>query len=496
MIIKQQPFLIHNHTEMSNFRLKDSIIKVEELLNTAAELNLDGICITDHEALSGHIRAYQHQQKMIDKYKKLSEDNLVDKTEAIKKMEYWKNFKIGYGNEIYLIDRDEFNTKKENNERIQFYHAILLAKNERGYKAIRKLSTMAWNNHVTYRGMERVPLFYDELVDIMQQYRGDVIFSTACVGGYLPQQLLIGAGFTEDEKYIISKEERQAAQNNVREFMELMLALFGEDFYIELQPGDREIQLKANQLLYLTAKEYGVKPIITTDTHYLKLEDRDIHRVYLQSQQGNREVDDFYSTTYLMNREYLEKHFFSSDKDKLILDELIENTREIRDKIEDLSVGRQTQITKAHIPEYFEPATVFDEYRETHPYIGKMLDSKYEADRYYMKLLEDGAAKLGVELTKDKMDRIELEVEQLVKLTEYFGDPMSGYFLATKEIVDLIWEISFVAPNRGSAACYYTNYLLEIVQIDAIEHELPYWRFLHEARGKEMPDKNIVWNAA
>ncbi len=71
-----------------------------------------------------------------------------------------------------------------------------------------------------------------------------------------------------------------------------------------------------NKKLVELSEEMGVKYIITNDAHYLKKEDRPIHKAFLNSQQGDREVDDFYATTYLMSDEeiyhYMEEPLISS----------------------------------------------------------------------------------------------------------------------------------------------------------------------------------------
>ena len=81
-------FSIHNHTEYSNLRLLDCINKVEDLIQYAFDLGLSGLCITDHEALSAHIKALKFYKQ------KCKED------------ERWKDFKLGLGNEIYLCRDD------------------------------------------------------------------------------------------------------------------------------------------------------------------------------------------------------------------------------------------------------------------------------------------------------------------------------------------------------------------------------------------------------
>ena len=89
-----EPFYIHNHTQYSNLRLRDSIIKENLLINEAIKLGLPGLAITDHESLASHVKAL----KYMDKLKKEGKDN---------------GFKLALGNEIYLVDEEETLRLKE-----------------------------------------------------------------------------------------------------------------------------------------------------------------------------------------------------------------------------------------------------------------------------------------------------------------------------------------------------------------------------------------------
>ena len=67
----------------------------------------------------------------------------------------------------------------------KYYHFILLAKNEHGYRGLKELSSIAWTNGYYDRRMERVPLLKSELKEVMQRFKGDIIGTTACIGGFL-----------------------------------------------------------------------------------------------------------------------------------------------------------------------------------------------------------------------------------------------------------------------------------------------------------------------
>lgn len=92
----------------------DAINKLEPTIQYAFDLGLNGMAITDHESLSGHIKALQ----FINKKKK--ED------------EQWKDFKLILGNEIYLCRNGLNESNYEKGER--FPHFILLAKDAEGHR--------------------------------------------------------------------------------------------------------------------------------------------------------------------------------------------------------------------------------------------------------------------------------------------------------------------------------------------------------------------------
>ena len=197
-------FNCHNHTEYSNLRLLDCINKPEDLINKAFEMGLNGIAITDHEALCAHMIV----NKIAKKYQTEHPD-----------------FTIALGNEIYLTDTRECGQK--------YYHFILIAKDKIGYKALKELSSIAWYNMYTDRRMERVPTLKTELKEVMQRYKGHVIATSACMGGELSTNVLL----MKKSEEIDDIEGRRFYYNNIVNFIEYCLDIFGDDFYIECAPS-------------------------------------------------------------------------------------------------------------------------------------------------------------------------------------------------------------------------------------------------------------------
>ena len=139
------PGSLHNHTDFSNFRLRDSINTVESLIDYAVELGHELVAITEHDTIASAIRAEK-------KYKKIKEEN--------------PNFKVILGNEIYLV-RNGLNNDNFNKDLDRYFHFILIAKDLEGHRQIREISTRAWMRSYVARRMRRVPTYYQDLVDII-----------------------------------------------------------------------------------------------------------------------------------------------------------------------------------------------------------------------------------------------------------------------------------------------------------------------------------------
>ena len=132
---RKYPGSLHNHTQYSNARLRDCIIKENELLEYAVELGHEVVAITDHESVMNAV-------KVEKAYKKIKEKH--------------PDFKVIFGNEIYLcrngLNNDNFVAGQD-----KYYHFILLAKDAIGHQQIREISTRAWMRSYMARGMRRVP---------------------------------------------------------------------------------------------------------------------------------------------------------------------------------------------------------------------------------------------------------------------------------------------------------------------------------------------------
>ena len=293
-------FEVHSHTHYSNLRLIDSITKPKDLIDRAIEIGLKGICVTDHECLSASIELNQYQHK-------IQKDN--------------SNFKIGLGNEIYLCnDRSTGQV---------YYHLILIAKDIIGHKQLRKLSSIAWMNSYTDRGVERVPTLKEELEKEILSNPGHIIATTACLGGELSSCILE----MENARTIGDTNKAEKKKQQIIEFMEMMISLFGDDFYIECAPGASKEQIIANKKLLELSNCFNVPMVIGSDSHYLSKNDRYVHKTYLNSKNGEREVDSFYEYSYLQKENEIIENLNHSYEYETIM-WMFNNSMKIYDKIE------------------------------------------------------------------------------------------------------------------------------------------------------------------
>jgi len=440
----------------------DSINKIEPLLKYAGELNLSGIAITDHECVSSWI-------KVLNTTEKLKKEGLLSNI-----------FKVVLGNEIYLINNRE--ESKDVNNNTKFYHAILLAKNLKGNKQIRRLSSIAWDNIFKYKNQERVVIEYKEIENIIGNEKGNIIFSTACLGSFFAQSIL---------KLI--EEPKEQNKYPIHDFITWCIEWFGkENFFIEIQPNPYdEKQLSYNKKAIEIAKAYDVKWIATTDAHFLKEEDREIHKAYLNSKDGEREVDEFYKTCYLMSYDEI-KEKLSINLDTEDVELALNNTNTILEMCKEYNLDHPRIVPEINIDHINLQSKELYKYNE-YEYIEKYVNAKDKYDKYLILQLEKGFKDKNINYTKERIERINIELDILWSISEHTGDRLSKYFIVAQKLVEIMWNEgdSLVGVGRGSIGGFYLGYLLDIHQVDSIKENMPYWRFMNKGRLDDYPDADI-----
>lgn len=408
----------------TEYSLLDGAIRIGDLVKFCAENNMPGVAVTDHGVMYGAMDLYIDADKNNSKEREKAEQDPNYKPKLVNPI---------VGCEFYVHDGDISERNPSHNPR---YHLVLLVKNNQGYKNIVKLASKA---HI--EGFYMKPRINWEL---LEQYHEGLICSSACLGGEVLQNLLKG--------------DYEKAKATAKRFKDL----FGEDYYIELQDHGLEEQKRTNPDLIRIAKELDIKMIITNDSHYLKKEDADWHDTLLcmQTKSSKSDTNRFHfpnNEFYVKTVSELRDSFKWLDSETF--DECIKNTVEISKKCH-ITVEWKAPLPDFPVPEGFTT----DTYLEKLVYQG--IRRKYHQEEIDPKLQERAKYELGV-------------IEQM---------GFSAYFLITWDFIHYAKTHDIpVGPGRGSAAGSLVAYALDITDLDPIEHNLLFERFLNPERFS-MPD--------
>lgn len=452
-------FNCHAHTMYSNLRLLDCINRPEDLINKARELGLSGIAITDHECISAHVIANKIAKKFHD--------------EGI-------DFVIGLGNEVYLVDTREPGQK--------YYHFLWIAKDAIGHQIIRELSSTAWVNSYSDRGMERVPILKSEVKEIIERYgKGHIIATTACIGGELSSCALAMTNARE----VGDQKTAAIHYNKIVDFMKYCIDIFGDDFYVECAPSAAADQMKVNTTLYKIAKAFNVKMVVGTDSHYLTAADRPVHKAYLNSKGGEREVDDFYEFAHLMDSDEVTELLTPCFPEGFV-EEILDNTEEVRGKIQYFDLFHKQDIPRVEVKEYQKRDLISwiggkgnEEIDNTnnYPHLAEMLKSDDVQNRYWVNQCLEKLQELNKISDKRYLEELEEEARVKSVISEKLETNMFRYPNTLQHYIDMIWDCgSMVGAGRGSSCAALNHYLMGITQLDPIEWNLPFFRYLNDER--------------
>jgi DNA polymerase-3 subunit alpha len=448
---------LHAHSDYSNLKVIDSINKVADLIDGAFNKGLHAIALTDHDTLSGHVKAIQHfKSKYLE-----------------------KPFKLILGNEIYLTKEGLNSENYEKGEK--FFHVLLLAKDAEGHEQLRKLSSRAWSRSFI-RGVMRTPTYGSDLREVVGANPGHLITTTACLGG-VPGSLFISYG--------------AAALDDIAAHLEKIEGLFGKgNFFVEVQPSMDEQQIAYNK--FMVENFWGKYPFVfTTDAHYLNEEDKDLHAQFLSSaSNGDRDVENFYASAFVMSTEQIFERLNYISEDRL--EEMRLNTIRIADSVQTYDLKHAQAVPTVPVEITAQIQDNLNKLKLQIPaqysYIHNYLNAKETQDLYFIyKIFEGFVLKIN-NFNDEYLQRFNDELEQVWETSITIKQPLSKYFVTMAKMIDIIWNEgdSLLGVSRGSAAGFLLNYCLGITQLDPLRQELimPYWRFIHKDR-PELPDIDI-----
>ena len=393
---------LHVHTEYS---LLDGACRIERLAQRAKELGQTALAVTDHGVMYGAVAFYK-----------------ACKAAGIKPI---------IGCEVYVAPRTLHD--KEHGVDNAYSHLILLCKNETGYRNLCYLVSTAFTEG----------FYIKPRIDwaLLHAHAEGLICLSGCLAGEIPQKLIRG--------------DYAAAKTRALE----LKALFGEDFYLEIQNHGIPEERQAAEGLEKLSKDTGVPLVVTNDAHYVEQADANTQDVLLCIQTGktvdepNRmrfETQEFYLKSEEEMRALFPRHPEAADV-----------TADIADKCNyDFEFGHY------HLPRFKLPAGETDSFA------------------YLQKLCERGFAERFAS-RPEVHKQLDYELNMIRKMG--FVD----YFLIVSDFIGYAKRQGIpVGPGRGSAAGSVVSYCLHITDVDPIKYSLFFERFLNPER-VSMPDIDV-----
>jgi DNA polymerase-3 subunit alpha len=394
---------LHVHT---GYSLLDGSAKIDELVERTKELGMDSIAITDHGSMFGVIEFYK-----------------AAKAAGIKPI---------IGCEVYVAPQSRFS--KESVNGVNYYHLVLLAENNEGYKNLMKLVSLGYLEGFYYK--PRVD------IELLKKYHKGIIASSACLAGPIARTVLT-----------VSYEK-------AKEMALMYDDIFGRgNFFLELQDHGLHDQEVVNEALIRMNKETGIPLICTNDSHYIYAEDAQAHDILLCIQ-TKKTVDDEDRMRYEGGQFYLKSpeemyELFPYAK------EALENTYKIAQRCNVEIKFHDLKLPKFDVPE------------------GKT------AKQYLRELCYKGFEKRFPDDDGKVRERLEYELETIEKMGYV------EYFLIVWDFINFAKSHDImVGPGRGSAAGSIVAYCLYITNINPIKYNLIFERFLNPER-VSMPDIDV-----
>lgn len=430
---------LHNH---SQFSVLQSTMSVSDLVHAAAAHNMPAVALTDHANMMGAFH-FVNAVNRVNTGIKAKLDEAQKKNEPTDA----KLIKPIVGCEFFVCEDHTDKTRKDNG-----YQIVMLAKNKNGYHNLAKLSS-----HAFVDGFYYVPRIDKKLI---QQYKEDIIVLTGNLYGEVPSKVLNIGENQAEEALLWWKNE------------------FGDDLYVELMRHDQEDENRVNPTLIKLAKKHNVKIVATNNTYYQNQEDANAHDILLCVKDGEKQATPIgrgRGYRYgLPNQEY---YFKSSEEMKALfrdIPEAILNVQEIVDKVEAFQLARDVLLPAFDIPEEFK-------HKEDEVDGGKRGENAYLRHLTY----EGAKKRYGEPLSEEVTERLDFELSVI----ENTGYP--GYFLIVEDFIREARNMDVsVGPGRGSAAGSVVAYCLWITNIDPLEYDLLFERFLNPDR-ISMPDIDI-----
>jgi len=348
------------------------------------------------------------------------------------------------GSELYLATGSRFDKPNRREDELNYFHLLVLVKNDQGYRNLCELITASF-----LEGFYRKPRIDKE---ILEKYKEGLLVMSSCIQGEVPHYLLRG-----------QEDKAEAAARWYRE-------VFKDNFFLELQNHGMPEQLQVMPRLVDLAGRLSIPLVASNDVHYLNQEDADAREILICLQTG----DVISNPDRAMKMESEQLYFKSSEEMASLFGSIpgcLDNTFEIASrcnfefKLKKYFLPSFVVPGKLTIDDYFEKICLEGFERITHQYLAKAKHLKHSYEEY--------------------QERLRYEIEKVREM----GFP--GYFLIVWDIICFAKKNDIpVGPGRGSVVGSLVAFVMGITNIDPLEYDLIFERFLNPER-VSLPDIDI-----
>ncbi len=390
---------LHVHSEYS---LLDGACRIKRLVARAKELGMNALAVTDHGNVYAAVEFYDEC-----------------KAQGIKPI---------IGCEVYVSPGSRFEKAGKP------YHLILLCKNETGYHNLCKLVSLSYTEG--FYGKPRVDF------ELLKRYHEGLICLSACLAGEIARELSLG--------------DEQAAEETALKYK----ALFGEDYYIEIQNHDLDEQRRILPYQLKLARRLGIKLCATNDCHYIDRSDARIQKILMCIATATRESDpdamDFGSDEFYFKSGDEMAELFS------VCPDAIKNTVEIAKQC-----NLEFEFGHTKLPSF-------------------TIEGVTDNEKYLRDLCKKGLyERYGGNIPDGAEERLEYELSVISKMG------FVNYYLIVWDFIRYAKEQDIpVGPGRGSGAGSLAAYCIGITGIDPLKYNLLFERFLNPER-VSMPDFDV-----
>lgn len=465
---RTKPFVhLHVHSEYS---ILDGLGRQKDYLRRVAELEQPAIAFTEHGTLRGIYHLHRNLERLEADSKPrgiigcelyVCKDRHTRGLSEEQDAEVRANASGRSGIREALYEREVELGLRER------FHLTVLAKNERGLRNLFRLTSAAWLEG--YWKRPRVDF------DLLDKYGDGLVVLTGCVGGVVPSAIVAG------------KPKR------ARRRLEWLIDRFGDDLFLEIMPIDLKDQRTVNKAMLEFHKRYKRPLVATTDCHYIAPEHARTHDLLLciRTHKTLADPNRFqFSTRQLWLKDYFEMlrafrkfHPYMDERD---VRRSLENTLMVAERCEArLAIDKfKALVPTPGLPRKFDG----DEFA----YLSELCWKGWE-ERDMLEHIAAVAKQKGTtrkRMRKAYLERLKYELAAIRKQN------VVRYFLVVWDM--MVWAKSariVCGPGRGSAGGCLVSYLLHITDVDPVEHDLLFERFLNPDR-IDLPDIDLDFEDA